>query len=343
MEILKNVIKHCQSSRLFRKRLAYYDHQWFFTLYLPHYLGYDLARFHQEMFSLSQKKDNKLLVVQGFRGCGKSTILNLSLVIWSIIGKPKKKFILIISKNVAQAKLHLNNIYDELKNNELLNNDFYNLGLKRPNGSSVLVIEKYQAKIIASQCFKSLRGIKNGANRPDLIICDDIDDEIMSEKPRSREKLKNWFNSEVIPLGSEKTKIVVLGSPVNFNCLIRELTQKIKDNTLIGEARLYPFFKNGKTIWPEKYNSEDKISELRNSVLNQETWNSEYLLSTSKGMTMSDLLDMLENDSKAINETETSSTNEPKNEEVNTQESQEALNKEVSDKIEEFLEKYGVK
>jgi hypothetical protein len=72
------------------------SHWYFFHLYFAHYVKYATASFHNEMFDLTEDESLGNFFVVAFRGCGKSTILTTSYPIWAILGKPQKKFILIL-------------------------------------------------------------------------------------------------------------------------------------------------------------------------------------------------------------------------------------------------------
>lgn len=293
---LQNIINECQNSRAFRHALGFESHEWFFSLYLNHHADSPFSWFHGEMFKRSEKEGHNLSVIMAFRGAGKSTIMNLSLAIWSILGKLRKKLVVIISKERSQAKFHLENIIQELKDNELLKNDFDNINPKIKSGN-IIELPEYQAKIVISHSFKSLRGFKNGKHRPDLIICDDIEDLKSITKERNRKELFDWFTREVVSIGGENTHIVVLGNSLHLDSLLMNLYKGIENKKIDGSFFAYPLLDdNNKILWPEKYN-EKLVRDLKNNCLNQESWLNDYLLVQTRGLCMSDLIDILENKS----------------------------------------------
>lgn len=79
-----------------RQEICRDSHQMFFNIHLRHYVKHEAAPFHKELFSLTEDNEVQTAVVVAFRGSAKSTIMNLSYPIWSILGKPQKKFILIL-------------------------------------------------------------------------------------------------------------------------------------------------------------------------------------------------------------------------------------------------------
>lgn len=78
------------------------SHDAFFAIYLPHYLKYPSAPFHEQLFDITEDTNVRNAVIVAFRGSGKSTIMTLSYPLWAITGKQQKKFVLIFgSYNVS--------------------------------------------------------------------------------------------------------------------------------------------------------------------------------------------------------------------------------------------------
>jgi len=70
------------------------------------------------------------------------------------------------------------------------------------------VIPKFNARLIAASSEQSIRGLRHGAYRPDLIICDDVEDLNSVKTNESRDKTYAWLTGDVIPLGDLNTKII---------------------------------------------------------------------------------------------------------------------------------------
>ncbi len=124
MEITPEYLDAVRGNRRLRQRLAFEHPLWFGLLYLRHHFRHPFAPFHIEMFHLLQHEEQRFIAVMAFRDSGKSTILNMTNVLWSILGKPKKKFAIVMSKTQEQAKNHFANIKAELESNEALREDF---------------------------------------------------------------------------------------------------------------------------------------------------------------------------------------------------------------------------
>jgi hypothetical protein len=157
-----------KKKRSVRKMLARDSHKLFFSIYLSHYMGYPFAPFHSEMFQITEDVDNKFVVLVAFRGSGKSTLITVSYVIWSIIGEQQKKFVLILSQTQSQAKQLMTNIRNELEGNELLKNDigpFQETGDEK--GLATFELSNFGARITVASSEQSIRGLRHKQHRPD--------------------------------------------------------------------------------------------------------------------------------------------------------------------------------
>jgi hypothetical protein len=281
---LNKIIKECKNSKTFRQALAYQSHEWFFRLYLNHYMEYPFSWFHKQMFGLSEHPEINLVVISAFRGAGKSTILNLSMALWSILGKPQKKFVLIISQSIFQAKTQIKNIIEELRENELLINDFDLINERKLTKNLTMIeFEKLEAKIIIAITEQSLRGLRYKSKRPDLIICDDLENKFVTYSRGKNNTKYEWFKEDVLSCGDFNTKIIVLGTPISTSSILFNLMKDILEERIKGVFKLYPLFdSNDKVLWSEKFKNEDIVSDTIKNIP-KDTYLQEYLLKTKDG------------------------------------------------------------
>lgn len=81
-------------------------------------------------------------------------------------------------------------------------------------------------RIVVRGSEQRLRGLKWGNKRPDLIICDDMEnDELVMNKER-RDKFKKWFNSALLPCRSDKGLIRIVGTILHADSLLEQLMPK---------------------------------------------------------------------------------------------------------------------
>jgi len=275
----QTLIKKIINDRKVRVAIARQSHLWFFNIYFSNYVINETAPFQKEMFNLTENELNKLAVIVAFRGSAKSTIMTMSYPIWSILGNQQKKFVLIISQTQEQARLHLKNLKNELERNKLLKTD---LGPFEENDdwrSYSLVIPKYNARITAASIEQSIRGIRHGEHRPDLIICDDIEDLNSVKTRESRDKTHQWLRGDVIPAGDKNTKIVLVGNLLHEDSVLMRLKQDIDEGRLAGIYKRYPLLdENNQSLWPGKYNTVKDIEILKHTIGDEIAWQREFLL-----------------------------------------------------------------
>ncbi|MCK9324780.1 MAG: hypothetical protein M0P69_04725, partial [Bacteroidales bacterium] len=263
-----------------RRSVTQERHDLFFHCYFHHYVKFKTAPFQKEMFRITENEHLQTIVITAFRGSAKSTIMNMSFVLWAILGKPRKKFILLVGQTQAQARQHLKNIKEELENNPLLRGD---LGPFREEEdewrNSCLVISNYSAKIMAVSIDQSVRGLRHKEHRPDLIICDDIED-LQSVKTREgRDKTYAWVKGDLIPAGDSSTRIVFVGNLLHEDCLLRRLQREIANGTMQGMFKEYPVVTSeGRYLWPGKYPTLSAIEAERRRVGSEAAWQREYML-----------------------------------------------------------------
>ncbi len=263
-----------------RAELARRSHFWFHNIFLSKFVAYKTAPFQKEMFSITEDPSIKLAVITAFRGSGKSTIVTLSHSIWAVVGIQQKKFVLILTKTRDQAKNHFANLKREFETNELLRADLGPFEIQSEEwGQYSIVLPKYGARITAASSEQSIRGLRHGAHRPDLVIVDDPDDLQSIKTLEGRDKTWVWFTGEVIPIGDQNTKIIVVGNLLHDDSVMARLKAGIQNKVLNGTYREYPIVDENNVIaWPGKFPNMEAIENLRKSTGDEAAFQREYLL-----------------------------------------------------------------
>lgn len=276
----KEMLERISVDQKLRIRICLESHYWFFHVYFYQYIKYVTAPFHKEIIEITEDENLKLAVITAFRGSAKSTIVSLSYVLWAILGRQQKKFVLICSQTERQAQLFLQNIKKELETNELLLKDFGHLFENADEWQKgALVLDGHDARIMASSAGNSLRGIRHKENRPDLIIVDDVEDTQSVRTQEMRDKTNEWFKGEILPVGQESTKIIVVGNYLHNDSLIARLKEAIQGNAVDGVYREYPLYdKDNNISWPGRFPTFDDIKTLEREINDPVTFHREYLL-----------------------------------------------------------------
>ena len=252
----------------------------FFPVYFHKRLEFETPPFHDEIFKILQDVKNKLAVILAFRGSAKTTLISVAYVLWSIFGMQQKKFVILVGQTEQKARVYLMNIRRQLEDNELLKKDLGPfIEEKGPWGATALTIKKLDAKIMIASVGQSIRGVLHDEHRPDLIILDDVEDLESVKNQEGRDKLFDWFTGEVLPVGSRKTRILIIGNLLHDDGLIRRLQKDIKNGRPDSIYREYPIMdENGKSLWPAKYPDKDAIETQRREIISPITWAREFLL-----------------------------------------------------------------
>lgn len=262
------------------RRTVTRDSFWyFFHVHLAHYVKCATAPFQRELFGLAEGAEN--LYAVAFRGSGKSTILTTAYPLWAIFGRQRKRFVLILCQTQAQAKQHMMNIRRELEGNPVLRGDF---GPFREEGggewgSASLVFSAIGARITVASSEQSIRGLRHHQHRPDLIVCDDVEDMASAKTREGRQRTHGWLTGEVVPAGDPGTRLVVVGNLLHEDSLLMRIRRDVAEGRLAGQFREYPLLgADGRCLWPGKYPDAAAVEAERRRVGDEVAWRREYLL-----------------------------------------------------------------
>ena len=179
---------------------------------------------HEELFvtleNAIKDHDPTRTVRAAPRGNAKSTIVSMAFVIYCAVFE-YKHYILLVSDTASQAGDFLMAVKTEFEDNQLLINDFgYMEGLIWTNSDIVLA---NGVRIQGLGAGKKVRGRRYKQYRPDLIICDDLENDESVLSPDQRKKTKSWFTKALSKAGDERTDIIVIGTIIHYDSLLAGL------------------------------------------------------------------------------------------------------------------------
>lgn len=203
--------------------------------------------------------DHKFVAIAAPRGFAKSTAITLSYVLAKVLFR-ESSFVVIVSDTEAQSILFLNDLKKEMTENENIFHVFGVHGLTKDSETDIIVrfSDGHEARIMAKGSEQKLRGLKWQNKRPDLIICDDIEnDELVMNKER-REKFQRWFSSALLPIRSDKGIVRMVGTILHADSLLESFMPKRKD-PLTVETPLKTYSNNPRVYWYAlKYRAHSK-------------------------------------------------------------------------------------
>jgi len=191
--------------------------------------------------------------------------MTMSYPLWAILGRQRKKFVLILCQTRSQAKQHMMNVKRELEGNRLLKNDLGPFQEESDEwGSMALVFSRLNARITAASTEQSIRGLRHHQHRPDVIIGDDLEDLASTRTHEARQKTYDWLMGEVLPAGTPQTRMILIGNFLHEDALLPRMKRQIDAENIKGIFRAYPLVRDNETIsWPGMYPTHEVIEELR--------------------------------------------------------------------------------
>lgn len=154
----------------------------------------------------------------------------------------KRTFIVIVSDTEYQAILFLGDLKKEILENESYAKTF---GIKKlvKDAEREFIIEYMdgkQALIVARGSGSKVRGLKWRNRRPDLIVCDDLENDELVLNEERRDKFSRWFFNSLVPCLSDTGIIRVVGTIIHMDSLLNSLMPNEEDrNTVVEPLKIY--------------------------------------------------------------------------------------------------------
>lgn len=222
-----------------RRKLGAIDLEYFGRAYLPHYFVRESPPFHGELDQIWRdgvmkgwnpfheakeisRADGCRRAIEAPRGHAKSTTFTFKDSIHAAV-YGYKHYEIILSDSSEQAEGFLADIKTELEENGAIWEDFGELQGKV--WKAMVILLSNGTKIEALGAGKKIRGRRHKQWRPDLIVCDDLENDENVNTPDQRKKLRNWFYKAVSKAGDTYTDIVYIGTLLHFDALLANVTK----------------------------------------------------------------------------------------------------------------------
>lgn len=199
--------------------------------------------FHRECWEVCCS-DEKFVAIAAPRAHAKSTGITLGYGLATLLFR-ERKFMLLVSDTEAQASLFLGTFKQELQENTELVELF---GIKKnekglvqfvkDTETDIIVecVDGHRFRIIAKGAEQKLRGLIWNGSRPDIIMCDDMEnDELVMNKDR-RAKMKRWFKGALLPCRSDGGIVRMVGTILHMDSLLEGLMPNPSDKMTVTEG-----------------------------------------------------------------------------------------------------------
>lgn len=212
------------------------------------------ADFHFELSDILLNKDGNF-ALEMFRESAKSAYALKTYPLYKLSYPQKEsRYIVIIKANQELASAKLQEIVQTYTGNPVLN---FNLKEVKKNSAKVFEAtvmgpEAIDIRIEAYGKGTSIRGLSWGNLRPQIIICDDLQDLEDSQSDTVQEKDWTWFLSDVMFL-AKTGRIVIIGNNLGERCIIERI---MNDKHLGFEKIRKPAIEEGVSTWPAMFTYE---------------------------------------------------------------------------------------
>lgn len=261
----------------------------------------DSPQWHHDAWELCCT-ENKYVALSAPRGHAKSTAITLGYGLATLLFR-ERKFMILVSDTEAQSALFLGAFKQELQDNNTLIDLF---GIKKNDKGLVQFIKDtendiivelddgHKFRIIAKGAEQKLRGLIWNSSRPDIVLCDDMEnDELVMNKER-RAKMKRWFYGALMPVLSQHGIMRLVGTILHMDALLESFMPNPNDKqTIIDGLKMWSrkrlLWKSIKwkahnedfsiILWPERFSAQ-KFKDLKEDFFKQgmpDIYSQEYL------------------------------------------------------------------
>ncbi|QGJ71049.1 Hypothetical protein PBC10988_27520 [Planctomycetales bacterium 10988] len=195
--------------------------------YLPQHVCQAPSKMHRwfgtQLDLLLENRGKKLNVIAP-RGGAKSTIGSLAFPLRCAV-EGREPLIWILSETRDQACNHLENIRHELTENRALARSYPQACGRGTVWRAGRLILKNGAVLEAYGSGQKLRGRRQGAHRPSLMICDDLQSDQVIFSSKLREKDWDWFNGSLLKAGTKRSNVIHVATALHREAIAMRLLE----------------------------------------------------------------------------------------------------------------------
>lgn len=212
--------------------------------------------FHRKAWGLYASSKKQAGVVAP-RDHAKSTGLTFDYILAEVLFR-SSDYVILIGSTEDKAAEQLSNISEELETNEDLRAEFGVRRFESQTKTEVIVVhdDGHRFRILARGAEQKIRGAMWKGKRPNLIVCDDMEDDEQVENKERRSKFRRWFFRAAKQALSKSGKIRVHGTILHEDSLLSRLMK--------NKMWTFQFYKAHKSyndfselLWPERWTAAD--------------------------------------------------------------------------------------
>lgn len=187
-----------EEKRSERKKKARKNFAFMVKTYFPHYSDSATPWFHIALAVLVLRLKLIRVLVRWGRGLAKSVVCDIFIPIWLWMNG-EDVYMVIVGNNLDKATKLLSDIQAEFEANPMLIHDFGEQKLEGSwaDGDFRTKDGRFIGKALGMG--QSPRGLRQGALRPNLIVCDDLEDKDTSRNPKRQDDVVQWIERDLLP------------------------------------------------------------------------------------------------------------------------------------------------
>jgi predicted phage terminase large subunit-like protein len=221
--------------------------------------------FHKECWELCTGQD-RFVAIAAPRGHAKSTAITLGYGLATLLFR-ERKYMLVVSDTEEQAAMFLGMMKQELQDNEDLislfdiwKNEKGVVEFEKDSSTDIIVRFKDGARfrVMAKGAEQKVRGRLWDGTRPDIIICDDMENDELVLNTERRKKMYNWFIGALLPSLSDQGIVRMVGTILHSDSLLEKVMPD-PGNKFTMTTDLKQWSTKQKGIWKSvKYRAHDR-------------------------------------------------------------------------------------
>jgi predicted phage terminase large subunit-like protein len=213
---------------------------------------------HSAIFNILDNDDIQQAVIAAPRGFGKTSCVNMAYPAKRILFN-ESRFIVPISYSNTKAEKESENLKWSITTSEVIQK-FGFPDLKSETWSKEQWVTSTGTMVFPRGLGQQVRGILHRNDRPDLIICDDVEDDKRVTNEELRAQDKEWFFSSVYGSTDKSKKswrIIFIGTVLHEDSLLVNL---LEDPNWLS-VRLELCDDMGRSNWPD-FMSDEEVAKL---------------------------------------------------------------------------------
>lgn len=234
-----------------------HDYAFFKQTYFPHYCTHENSLLHDYLdrrLPAIADAAGQHEAIAAPRGEAKSTNVGLIFLIWCLV-TGRKHFVVLIMDGFEVAATALEGVKAELEANARLRMDFPGSTGPGRVWQAGVILTPDNRKVQAFGAGKRMRGLRHGPHRPDLIVCDDLENDENVRNATQRDKLDAWLKRTVLQLGETDgtSDYLVIGTVLHYDSVLSRLL----NNPMWGGKRFQAILE-----WPNNMDGWDRFESI---------------------------------------------------------------------------------